>query len=86
MGKGVDIHCKTKQKRLIMTSIEWLEQQLFNKQGKFNKSDIEQAKEMHKQEIIDAYHEGEDNIDNDGCTIGRDGAETYYQETFQICQ
>lgn len=32
------------------TAVEWLEQQLFNKQGKFNKSDIEQAKEMEKEQ------------------------------------
>jgi hypothetical protein len=32
------------------TAVEWLEQQLFNKRGKFNKSDIEQAKEMEKEE------------------------------------
>jgi hypothetical protein len=36
------------------TAVEWLEQQLFNKRGKFNKSDIEQAKEMEKEQIIDA--------------------------------
>jgi len=30
----------------MKTAVEWLEQQLFNKRGKFNKSDIEQAKEM----------------------------------------
>jgi len=32
------------------TAVGWLEQQLFNKRGKFNKSDIEQAKEMEKLE------------------------------------
>lgn len=34
------------------TAVEWLEIQLFKKQGKFNKSDIEQAKEMEKEQII----------------------------------
>ena len=42
----------------------------------------EQAKEMEKQQITDAYESGEDNVDNDGCTIGRDGAKTYYNETY----
>jgi hypothetical protein len=41
------------------TAVEWLEQQLFNKRGKFNKSDIEQAKEMEenqkKQLVIGTY-------------------------------
>ena len=74
-----------------MTSIEWLIEQLF-KQGYFDGNKPltftnldhlqQQAKEMHKQEIIDAYCAGEDNIDNDGCTIGRNGKETYYNETF----
>ena len=36
------------------TAVEWLEQQLFNKLGKFTKGDIEQAKEIEKQQIIDA--------------------------------
>lgn len=37
------------------TAVEWLEIQLFKKQGKFNKSDIDQAKEMEKQQIIEAH-------------------------------
>ena len=36
------------------TAVEWLEQQLFNKRGKFTKGDIDQAKEMEKEQIIDA--------------------------------
>jgi hypothetical protein len=32
------------------TAVEWLEQLLFNKQGKFTKGDIEQAKEIEKQQ------------------------------------
>ena len=35
------------------TAVEWLEQQLFNKLGKFTKGDIEQAKAMEKEQIID---------------------------------
>ena len=33
------------------TAVEWLEIQLFKKQGKFNKSDIEQAKAMEKEQM-----------------------------------
>jgi len=33
------------------TAVEWLEQQLFNKRGKFTKGDIDQAKEMEKQQM-----------------------------------
>jgi hypothetical protein len=38
--------------------------------------------EMEKQQIIDAFENGEDNIDSDGCSIDRNGAEQYYNETF----
>lgn len=34
------------------TAVEWLEIQLFKKQGKFNKSDIEQAKAMESKEKL----------------------------------
>ena len=44
------------------TAVEWLEQQLFNKRGKFNKSDIEKAKEMEEKQKIDAYLRGIENL------------------------
>ena len=64
------------------TAVEWLEQQLFNKRGAFNKSDIDQAKEMEKEQIIkaasnnsakEAYRAGQDSMycgcyEIDGCT------------------
>ena len=34
------------------TAVEWLEIQLFKKQGKFNKSDIDQAREMEKEQMV----------------------------------
>jgi len=34
------------------TAVDWLEIQLFKKQGKFNKSDIDQAKAMEKEQMI----------------------------------
>ena len=66
-----------------MTSIEWLIEEMLSK-GFFKESvtltNIDhlqyKAEELHKQEIIDAYEKGEDNIDNDKL------AEEYYQETF----
>jgi len=79
----------------MQTSIEWL----FEKLNVLDKhSDIpvrvsgtpqewnnlfEQAKEMHKKEIIDAFENGEDNIDNDGCAINKNGAQSYYNENFK---
>jgi hypothetical protein len=58
----------------MKTAVEWLEQQLFNKRGKFTKSDIDQAKEMEKQQIIDAYQTSH---------ISMMTAEQYYNETFK---
>jgi len=41
-----------------MTAVEWLEQQLFNKLGKFTKGDIDQAIEMEKKEKHAEYMRG----------------------------
>ena len=40
------------------TAVEWLEIQLFKKQGKFNKSDIDQAKAMEKEQREKCFIEG----------------------------
>jgi|LakMenE01Jun11ns_1017448.scaffolds.fasta_scaffold9941280_5 hypothetical protein len=34
------------------TAVEWLEQQLFNKRGKFTKGDIEQARAMESKQRL----------------------------------
>ena len=60
------------------TAVEWLEIQLFKKQGKFNKSDIDQAKAMEKEQIIEAWINGA--LDTNAYT---DLAEQYYNETFK---
>jgi len=54
-----------------MTSIEWLLEQV---EHNISKTIIEQAKEMHKQEIIDAYETSH---------ISMMTSEQYYQETFK---
>jgi len=67
-----------------MTSIEWLIDQINNKAWgnvriDIPKEMIEQAKEMHKQEILDAFTEGA----SDGFYGESDSnREKYYQETF----
>jgi hypothetical protein len=63
----------------MKTAVEWLEQQLFNKLGKFTKGDIDQAKEMEKEQIIDAFNDGV----NDECIGGSKTPEQYYNETFK---
>jgi hypothetical protein len=68
-----------------MTSIEWLKNWMTKNQY-FIGNDLlvafEQAKEMHKAEIIDAFWSG----DNSDCTNeqnSKEFAEQYYQETFK---
>jgi hypothetical protein len=75
-----------------MTSIEWLIQQIENKGSAWEKDSIKriqisikvseylelkrQAKEMHKQEIIDAWDDGID-------SFSTRNAEVYYNEAFK---
>jgi UTP-glucose-1-phosphate uridylyltransferase len=62
------------------TSVEWLAKQLLNAEPNVLEWQkyILQAKEMHKQEIIDAWDSrNQDVIKSDGKT-----SEQYYQETF----
>jgi hypothetical protein len=69
-----------------MTSIEWLlNQDISVELGSgikmkipIPKEIVEQAKEMHKQEIIQAFDSG---VEDDGYI---DNAEQYYQETFEV--
>ena len=69
----------------IMTSIEWLVKELFLEDTiyRYNLKVIQQAKEMHKQEIIDAWNGG-DYAYFYSKETGRDFADgnDYYQETF----
>jgi hypothetical protein len=55
-----------------------LEQQLFNKRGKFNKSDIEQAKAMEKEQIMQAFEAAEKYCGKDFLH-----GDLYYNETFK---
>jgi hypothetical protein len=59
------------------TAVEWLEQQLFNKRGKFTKGDIDQAKAMEKEQIIEAYYY------DPNCDEIKDDGEQYYKETYE---
>jgi len=55
-----------------MTSIEWLKSEYIKRSDSLPSGVFEDAKEMHKQEIVEAYCNGNDLI----------GAEQYYEETF----
>ena len=63
-----------------MTAVEWLEEQLIGKNGiNVLKDTFNQAKEMEKQQIVDAVSKGWDNHENGKVRwIG----EEYYKETF----
>jgi hypothetical protein len=62
-----------------MTAVEWLEKQLDISNGYQNKIKplFEKAKEMEKQQIIEAYDKGEFN-----CGMN-ESAEEYYNKTFK---
>jgi hypothetical protein len=71
----------------MQTSIEWLQQKYDNCPESFlTDEDFEQAKEMHKQEIIDAFFEGKSNgmdISHPLSLTKEISFEEYYQETFK---
>lgn len=64
------------------TAVEWLEQRLFDRLGKFTKEDIDQAKEMERQQIMTAFTQGDifgsDYFDGVNIT-----EENYYNKTFK---
>ena len=67
------------EKTLEQTAVEWLFEKLWNTgKDKFTwYAILKQAKEMGKEQIIDAYDKGEF---NQGCN---EDAEQYYNETFK---
>jgi hypothetical protein len=69
-----------------MTAIEWLQEALsltFEQEMQFEGL-FQQAKEMEKQQIIDAYVNGD--IDAGIYAATKKNAEQYYNETFNLLQ
>ena len=75
------------------TAVEWLESEMHELDydrifSSFEEYDTEreklweQAKQMQEEQIKNAYEEGEDNIDSDGCQIEKKDSEQYYNETY----
>lgn len=54
------------------TAVQWLALRYHHRHGYLSQEDIEQAKAIEKEQIMDAYCKGDDNI----------GAEQYYKETY----
>lgn len=66
------------------SSIEWLEEQI-REYGIVNENCINQAKEMHKQEILESYVEGADTgemFNNENRAFTTD-AKQYYKNTYE---
>jgi hypothetical protein len=59
------------------TAVEWLVSKLPQRMLNYLKEEIEQAREMEKQQIIDAYEKGISHGENGRYT------EQYYNETFK---
>jgi hypothetical protein len=64
-----------------MTAVEFIEQQ-YNTSGKLTPVDFYQAKEMEKQQIIDAYQQGF----NNAYFANPLSKEQYYKETYNLSQ
>jgi len=68
-----------------MTAVEWLFEQYVNK-SIITIEDIEQAKEMEKQQIMEAHYDGKGNgidISHPLSNTKEISAEQYYNETFK---
>ena len=68
------------------TAVEWLENELIERYNLINSKPLfEQAKEMEKQQIIDAHYIGADEeSDNHGYMYtNKDKSEQYYNKTFK---
>jgi len=68
-----------------MTAVEWLEEQIEKRYGLTPTSILlfRDAKEMEKQQIIDAYDEGYGTRDAFGDVTENNAGEQYYNETFK---
>ena len=63
------------------TAVDWLYVRMFEKKGIISKEEYDQAKEMEKEQIMNAWIDG----DNSDCLSEQDSsdfAEQYYNKTF----
>jgi hypothetical protein len=67
--------------KVKQTAVEWLVQRLAEN-GILHSSDISKAKELEKQQIIDAHLKGQ-REDIDFINEAKDEAEQYYNKTFK---
>lgn len=62
------------------TAVEWLYEQIFDCRSFTREELFEQAKEMEKKQIINAYYTGNDDVKDNP---NRE-ADQYYNETFKV--
>jgi hypothetical protein len=65
-----------------MTSIEYLEKEYNENKGFLGSSNFEQAKQMHKDEIIEGYCNGCKDIIHNESIFPRETSEQYYEDTY----
>jgi hypothetical protein len=65
-----------------MTAVEWLVDKICVENSKVWKEEIQQALEMEKQQIINAYLQDRKKTDFVGCLKNMDKAEKYYSDTY----
>ena len=68
----------TNKKDMKQTAVQWLVEQINQHHGYIGKAMIDQAKQMEKQQIVDAYDDG-----NYAYGMGIKEPEQYYNETFK---
>ena len=61
----------------MKTAVEWLVEQLPERMKNYLNDSIQEAKEMEKEQIIDAYYY------DPNCNQIKDDGEQYYNETFK---
>jgi len=69
----------------MKTAVEWFANRLIERGLDYSIEDFEQAKEMEKQQIIDAYSNGrvDEQFKGTGASFYITKSEQYYNETFK---
>jgi hypothetical protein len=64
------------------TALQWLIGYYYDNEGAIGIKQLEQAAQMEKEQIEDAYQAGQDNVDYTACFVDENGLENYYEQTY----
>jgi hypothetical protein len=64
------------------TALQWLIGYYYDNEGAIGIKQLEQAEQMEKEQIEDAYQAGQDNVDYTACFVDENGLENYYEQTY----